>query len=137
MRSAEIEVETGGDFAVVDLTRRIEAFLREAGAVDGLVNVFVPHATAGVAVLETGSGTEADLQTTVAALLPRDDARWRHRHGSAGHGGDHVLPALVAPSVTVPVVGGRMALGTWQSVVLVDPNVDNRRRRVRLSLLEG
>ena len=135
MDTTTLTVETGGAFVVVDLTADVAAFLRGRG--DGLVNVFVPHATAGVAILETGSGTEPDLQTAVEALLPREEGRWRHRHGSPGHGGDHVLPAFVAPSVTVPVLEGRMALGTWQSVVLVDPNVDNPRRTVRLSFLAG
>lgn len=135
MDTTELELDTGDAFAVVDLTRAVERFVDGRG--DGLVNVFVPHATAGVALVETGSGTEADLQTAVEALLPREQGRWRHRHGSPGHGGDHVLPAFVSPSLTVPVVAGRMALGTWQSVVLVDPNVDNRRRRVRLSFVGG
>ena len=104
------------------------------GAGDGLLNVFVPHATAGVAVLEIGAGSDEDLLRVLGDLLPRDD-RWRHRHGTPGHGGDHVLPALVAPSVVVPVLDGRLALGTWQSVVLVDPNVDNPDRTVRLSFV--
>jgi secondary thiamine-phosphate synthase enzyme len=99
--------------------------------------VFVPHATAGVVVVETGAGSDQDLMTALDRLLPRDDARYRHRHGSAGHGADHVLPLLVAPSLTVPVVGGRLALGTWQSICLVDPNRDNEARTVRLSFLAG
>jgi secondary thiamine-phosphate synthase enzyme len=98
------------------------------------VSVFVPHATAGVAIIETGAGSDDDLLTLLDDLVPRDD-RWQHRHGSHGHGADHVLPALLAPSITVPVVGGRPALGTWQSVVLVDTNVDNAEREVRLSFL--
>ena len=102
----------------------------------GLVNVFVPHATAGVAVMETGSGAEPDLLAAVESLLPRDD-RWVHRHGSPGHGADHVLPAFVSPDVTLPLLGGRLQVGTWQSVVLVDPNRDNPRRSVRLSFLAG
>jgi len=69
-------------------------------------------------------------------LFPRDD-RWRHRHGSPGHGADHVLPAFISPSVTIPVLDGLMTLGTWQSVVLVDPNRDNPNRRVRLAFLAG
>jgi secondary thiamine-phosphate synthase enzyme len=101
-----------------------------------LLNVFVPHATAGLAILETGAGSDEDLLGAVNALLPTDD-RWRHRHGSPGHGRDHVLPAFVAPSLTIPVVGGQLQLGTWQSVCLVDTNVDNARRTVRLSFVEG
>src|SRR5690606_8462484 len=97
----------------------------------------VPHATAGVALFETGAGTEQDVETAVARLLPRDDSMWRHRHGSPGHGADHVLPVFVSPSLTLPVLGGRLALGTWQSVVLVDPNHDNTRRTVRLSFVGG
>ena len=135
MHTEEFELDTGGAFAVVDITDRVVAFVDGRG--DGLVHVFVPHATAGVALVETGSGTEADLQTAIARLLPRSDGGWRHRHGSTGHGADHVLPAFVAPSLAIPVLGGRPALGTWQSVVLVDPNVDNPRRRVRLSFLRG
>ena len=103
---------------------------------DGLLSVFVPHATAGVVVMELGAGSDIDLLAALDTLLPRDD-RWRHRHGSAGHGADHVLPLLIPPSVTVPVVGGRLALGTWQSIALVDPNRDNTSRSVRLSFLPG
>jgi secondary thiamine-phosphate synthase enzyme len=119
---------------VYDLTRECAAFIRDAA--DGLLNVFVPHATAGVAILETGAGSDDDLLAALDELLPRDD-RWRHRHGSPGHGRDHVLPAFIAPSITVPVLGGELQLGTWQSVCLVDTNVDNVRREVRLSLLSG
>jgi secondary thiamine-phosphate synthase enzyme len=133
MRSTEITVRTGSTL-VTDLTGRIERFCDGLG--DGLVNVFVPHATAGVAVMETGSGSEGDLADAVTRVLPREDV-YRHRHGSTGHGRDHVLPAFVAPSVTLPVLGGRPALGTWQSVVLVDSNVDNPERRVRLSFVAG
>ncbi|MCP2169627.1 secondary thiamine-phosphate synthase enzyme [Goodfellowiella coeruleoviolacea] len=121
---------------VYDLTAECERFLSDVGGSDGLLNVWVPHATAGLAVLETGAGSDDDLLTALRALLPKD-GRWRHRHGSPGHGRDHVLPALVAPSVTVPVLGGQMALGTWQSVCLVDTNVDNPVRRIRLSFLAG
>ncbi|QMU76042.1 YjbQ family protein [Streptacidiphilus sp. PB12-B1b] len=129
------ELTTGGREATVDITERCAAFLREvAPGGDGLLNVFVPHATAGVAVIETGAGSDDDLLAALRALLPADD-RWQHRHGSPGHGRDHVLPGLVAPHATLPVVGGRMALGTWQSVVLVDTNGDNPRRTVRLSFL--
>ncbi len=118
----------------MDLTPPIAEFCRPLG--HGLLSVFVPHATAGVALMETGSGSEADLEEALARLLPRDD-RWRHRHGGPGHGADHVLPVFVSPSLVVPVEGGRMQLGTWQSVVLVDLNDDNPRRRVRLSFLAG
>ena len=118
----------------VDLTDEVRAFC--AGHQDGLCNVFVPHATAGVAIIETGAGSDDDLVDTLENLLPRDD-RYRHSHGSPGHGADHVLPALIAPSVTVPVQGGKPLLGTWQSVVLVDLNRDNPRRSVRLSFISG
>ncbi len=133
MQSTEITVRTGRTL-VTDLTGHLERFCDGQG--DGLVNVFVPHATAGVAVLETGSGSEGDLADAVTRLLPLEDV-YRHRHGSTGHGRDHVLPAFVAPSVTLPVLDGRPALGTWQSVVLVDSNVDNPERSVRLSFLPG
>jgi secondary thiamine-phosphate synthase enzyme len=137
MQSRVIDVSTGSREAVHDLTRDCERFLREvAGQDDGLLHVWVPHATAGLAVIETGAGSEQDLLATLRQLLPPDD-RWQHRHGTAGHGRDHVLPALVPPYATVPVVGGRMALGTWQSIVLVDVNRDNPHRRVRLSFLPG
>jgi len=119
---------------LVDLTREVQTFC--AGHGDGLCNVFVPHATAGVAIFETGAGSEEDLIATLERLLPRDD-RYRHAHGSYGHGADHVLPAIVAPSVTVPVQAGRPLLGTWQSIVLVDLNSDNPRRSVRLSFVGG
>jgi secondary thiamine-phosphate synthase enzyme len=119
---------------IVDLTDEVRSFC--AGHRDGLCNVFVPHATAGVAIIETGAGSDDDLVDTLEHLLPRDD-RYRHAHGSPGHGADHVLPALVAPSVTVPVAGGKPLLGTWQSVVLVDLNRDNPRRSVRLSFING
>jgi secondary thiamine-phosphate synthase enzyme len=136
MHSTEIEVHTGREAAVHDLTREAEAFLGEIGAVDGLLHVWVPHATAGLAILETGAGSDEDLLAALDELLPRD-SRWRHRHGSPGHGRDHVLPALVPPYATIPVIGGVMALGTWQSVCLVDTNLDNPVRRVRFSLLAG
>ncbi|WP_171170566.1 secondary thiamine-phosphate synthase enzyme YjbQ [Streptomyces sp. I05A-00742] len=130
-----LAVTTGRTETVHDLTRDCEEFLREASSGrDGLLNVFVPHATAGVAILETGSGSDEDLLAALRDLLPADD-RWRHRHGSPGHGRDHVLPALVPPHATLPVVGGRLELGTWQSVCLVDTNVDNADRKVRLSFL--
>jgi secondary thiamine-phosphate synthase enzyme len=119
---------------IVDLTDKVREFC--AAHKDGLCSVFVPHATAGVAIIETGAGSDDDLVDTLDSLLPRDD-RYRHEHGSPGHGADHVLPALVAPSVTVPVQDGRPLLGTWQSVVLVDLNRDNPRRSVRLSFING
>ena len=119
----------------IDLTQEITGFVARAGR-DGLVNVFVPHATAGLAIVETGSGTEQDLEATVDRLLPRDD-RYVHSHGSPGHGADHVLPAFLAPSLTVPVIDGEMQLGTWQSIVLVDTNRDNTHRQVRFSFIVG
>lgn len=133
MDSTEIRLETGGR-QVVDLTDEVIRFCSGRG--DGLLSVFAPHATAGLALMETGSGSEADVAELLGRLFPRDD-RYRHRHGSPGHGGDHVLPVLVSPSLVLPVVGGRPTLGQWQSVVLVDPNEDNPRRTVRLSFLSG
>jgi secondary thiamine-phosphate synthase enzyme len=133
--STVLTITTGAEETVTDLTRECEAFLAEAaGGGDGLLNVFVPHATAGVAILETGAGSDDDLLVALRELLPAD-GRWRHRHGSPGHGRDHVLPAFVAPHATVPVIGGRPRLGTWQSICLVDTNRDNPRREVRLSFL--
>jgi secondary thiamine-phosphate synthase enzyme len=130
-----LNVSSGSSERVVDLTRDCEAFLREAAAGrDGLLNVFVPHATAGVAIIETGAGSDEDLLAALHTLLPADD-RWQHRHGSPGHGRDHVLPALVPPHATLPVVNGALQLGTWQSVCLVDTNRDNAERQVRLSFL--
>jgi secondary thiamine-phosphate synthase enzyme len=134
MQVQELRVETGGR-RVVDLTDRVRAFAADAGG-NGLLHVFAPHATAGVALMETGSGSEGDLEEALERLLPRDD-RYAHRHGTTGHGGDHLLPVFVAPSITIPVEDGRVVLGTWQSVVLIDPNRDNDVRRVRLSLLNG
>jgi secondary thiamine-phosphate synthase enzyme len=128
-------VETGAREQVRDITAECERFAQAARG-EGLLHVFVPHATAGVAILETGSGSDHDLLATLAALLPADD-RWRHAHGSRGHGRSHVLPALVPPYCTVPVLDGRLALGTWQSICLVDLNVDNHERTVRLSVLRG
>jgi secondary thiamine-phosphate synthase enzyme len=137
MLTRELTVETPDAPALVDLTDACARFLADVAAgTDGLLNVFVPHATAGVVVIELGAGSDADLLAALDRLLPRDE-RWRHAHGSPGHGADHVLPLLVAPSLTVPVVGGRMTLGTWQSVALLDPNRDNPRRMVRLSFLAG
>ncbi|MFJ8041906.1 YjbQ family protein [Kitasatospora sp. NPDC096147] len=129
------DVTTGSRETALDITDRCAAFLESvAPGRDGLLNVFVPHATAGIAVIETGAGSDQDLLAHLRDLLPADD-RWRHRHGSPGHGRDHVLPGLVAPHATLPVIGGQLALGVWQSVVLVDTNVDNPRRTVRLSFL--
>lgn len=136
MESTEVEIRTGSTEVVQDLSGEVERFLRSAGAGDGLLNVWVPHATAGLAVLETGAGSDDDLLAQLRELLPADN-RWRHRHGSPGHGRDHVLPALVPPYATIPVLGGQLALGTWQSVCLVDTNVDNPARRVRFSFLAG
>jgi secondary thiamine-phosphate synthase enzyme len=136
MERRELTIETGSREALVDLTRECERFLADIGSGDGLLTVFVPHATAGVVVMELGAGSDADLLGALDELLPRDD-RWRHRHGSPGHGADHVLPLLVPPSVTVPVVDGRMLLGTWQSIALLDPNRDNPRRSVQLTFLAG
>jgi secondary thiamine-phosphate synthase enzyme len=131
MDTIEISLENR-DRHVVDLTGDAARFCRPLG--DGLLSVFAPHATAGVALMELGSGSEGDLDEVLERLLPRDD-RYRHRHGSRGHGADHLLPVFVSPSLTIPVVGGRMALGTWQSLVLVDLNGDNPHRKVRLSFL--
>jgi secondary thiamine-phosphate synthase enzyme len=137
VRSTELVIQTGGRPDVHDLTDACATFAaRAAGGGDGLLSVFLPHATAGLAIMELGAGSEQDLLGALDDLLPRSE-RWRHRHGSPGHGADHVLPAFIAPSLTVPVLGGELALGTWQSIVLVDTNVDNRTRRVRLSFLPG
>ena len=133
--SDTFELHTGSHESAVDITDRCASFLhRAASGRDGLLNVFVPHATAGIAVIETGAGSDTDLLDRLRELLPADD-RWRHRHGSPGHGRDHVLPAFVAPHATLPVISGALALGTWQSVVLIDTNTDNPRRTVRLSFL--
>jgi secondary thiamine-phosphate synthase enzyme len=137
MQSRDVAIRTGGSRGLFDVTDACAAFVAEAAdGGDGLLTVFVPHATAGVVVMELHAGSEEDLFATLDRLLPRDD-RWRHRHGSPGHGADHVLPLLVPPSVSVPVLNGRLALGTWQSVALVDPNPDNDVRRVSLSFLPG
>jgi secondary thiamine-phosphate synthase enzyme len=135
--SQEVEVPTGSRRGLFDLTDACASFVAEhARGGDGLLSVFVPHATAGVVIMELGAGSDDDLMSTLDRLLPRDD-RWRHVHGSVGHGADHVLPLLAPPSLSVPVIGGRLALGTWQSIALLDPNADNARRRVRLSFLPG
>ena len=122
MDSTTVELRTGDDEVVLDLTDDCRDFVPGRG--DGLLNVFVPHATAGIAIIETGAGSDDDLLAALGDLLPADD-RWRHRHGSRGHGRSHVMPAIVPPHATVPVLGGRLALGTWQSICLVDLNVDN------------
>jgi secondary thiamine-phosphate synthase enzyme len=134
--SREIEIRTGSTEVVRDITGECRRFLGDVGAGDGLLHVWVPHATAGLAVIETGAGSDHDLLATLARLLPRD-ASWRHRHGSPGHGRDHVLPAVLPPYASIPVLDGEPALGTWQSVCLVDTNVDNPSRTVRLSFLAG
>ncbi|HEX2193813.1 MAG TPA: secondary thiamine-phosphate synthase enzyme YjbQ [Candidatus Limnocylindria bacterium] len=137
MQTREIDVDTGHARGLTDVTRECASFVAEAaGSGDGLLHVFVPHATAGLVVIELGSGSEADLMDALDSLLPRD-SRWRHAHGSPGHGADHVLPLLAPPSLVLPVIGGRIRLGTWQSVAVVDPNADNPRRRLRLSFLPG
>jgi secondary thiamine-phosphate synthase enzyme len=134
VKHAQLSVHTGSRRGLFDVTADCARFVSGAG--DGLLNVFVPHATAGVVIMELGSGSDADLMQSLDRLLPRDD-RWRHAHGSRGHGADHVLPILVPPSVTVPVVKGALQLGTWQSIALLDPNPDNENRKVLLSFVGG
>ncbi len=134
MKTTEITVRTGRRRGLFDLTDQCARFV--AGEGDGLLTVFVPHATAAIVVMELGAGSDEDLMATLDRLLPRDD-RWHHRHGSPGHGADHVLPLLAPPSVSVPVVRGQLALGTWQSIALLDPNVDHEVRTIRLSFLPG
>ena len=137
MRSLELEVRTGRDRGFTDLTPACARFAADAsGGGDGLLSVFVPHATAGLVVLELGAGSETDAMRALDRLLPRDD-RWSHRHGAPGHGADHVLPLLASPSLTVPVLAGQLMLGTWQSITLVDPNDGIATRHVRLSFLPG
>ena len=133
MKTTELSLDTTGR-RLMDLTRDVERFCSGEG--DGLVHVFAPHATAGIALFETGAGSEEDLEELLERLLPRDD-RYRHRHGSPGHGADHLVPAIVSPSLILPVIDGRVALGTWQHVVLVDLNDDNPRRTIRLSFVAG
>lgn len=133
MKSTEVPLDTGTRH-LVDVTGEVADFCRGEG--DGLVHVFAPHATAGLALMELGAGSEPDVEAMLERLLPRDD-RYTHAHGSPGHGADHVLPVLVSPSLVLPVIGGRLTLGTWQSVVLVDPNEDNPRRTLRLSFIAG
>jgi secondary thiamine-phosphate synthase enzyme len=134
MKTRTLSVRTGRQERVVDLTPDAVEFVTDLG--DGLLSVFVPHATAGLAILELGSGSDPDLLAALAELLPAD-GRWRHAHGSPGHGRSHVMPAFIPPTLTVPVLDGRLALGTWQSIALVDLNVDNPDRTVRLSFLTG
>ncbi|MFX0537135.1 secondary thiamine-phosphate synthase enzyme YjbQ [Ornithinimicrobium sp. Y1847] len=134
MRTTTLSIRTGSDEVVLDLTQDCAEFVRDLG--DGLLHVFVPHATAGIAIIETGAGSDDDLLAALGDLLPADD-RWRHAHGSPGHGRSHVMPALLPPYATIPVDGGRLALGTWQSICLVDLNVDNADRTVRLDFLGG
>jgi secondary thiamine-phosphate synthase enzyme len=135
MHTIELSLDTS-DRPFTDLTPAARGLCRDIGAVDGLLSVFAPHATAGVALFELGAGSEADVAEALSRLFPRDD-RWSHRHGSPGHGADHVFPVFVSPSMVLPVLGGAPALGTWQSIVLVDPNADNPQRKVRLSFLRG
>lgn len=134
MKTRVINVSTGRSRGVFDITAAAAEFVNGEG--DGMLNVFVPHATAGIAIIETGAGSDDDLMSIIDDLIPRVD-RYRHRHGSPGHGADHVMPGLVSPSTTVPVVAGSLALGTWQSILLVDPNADNSDRKVRFSFLGG
>src|SRR6478752_5998712 len=134
MDSRTIDLRTGRAETVLDITRHCAEYVDGRG--DGLLHVFVPHATAGIAILETGAGSDDDLLAALADLLPADD-RWRHAHGSRGHGRSHVMPALIPPYATVPVIGGALTLGTWQSIAMVDLNVDNPDRQVRLSFLGG
>jgi secondary thiamine-phosphate synthase enzyme len=137
MPTREVTVRTGTGTSIVDVTDACASFLADtADGGDGLLNLFLPHATAGLALIELGAGSESDLRATLDRVLPRD-ASWTHAHGSPGHGADHVLPAFVSPSLVIPVVGGRMALGTWQSVALVDTNRENPERRLRLTFLPG
>jgi secondary thiamine-phosphate synthase enzyme len=132
MRSEVITVRTGSSPVVRDITREAARFVESEG--DGLLHVFVPHATAGLAIIETGAGSDTDLLAAIDELLPAQD-KWRHRHGSTGHGRDHVVPAWIPPYASLPVIGGRIALGTWQSICLVDTNGDNATRTVRFSFL--
>jgi secondary thiamine-phosphate synthase enzyme len=134
MKSTELRIHTGSRRGVFDLTRECAEFV--AGEGDGLLNVFVAHATCGLVIMELGSGSESDLQEALDRLLPRED-RYRHQHGTQGHGADHVVPAFAPPSISVPVAGGRLGLGTWQSIGLLDTNVDNETRTVRLTLVPG
>jgi secondary thiamine-phosphate synthase enzyme len=135
VKTVELSIRTGLRRGVFDFTRGCAEFV--AGEGDGLLSVFVPHSTAGLVVIETGSGSDDDLVDVLDRLLPRDDRVYRHRHGSPGHGADHLVSIVASPSLTVPVIGGRLALGTWQSICLLDPNNDSGARTVRLSFLAG
>jgi secondary thiamine-phosphate synthase enzyme len=138
VKTRELTVRTGDGRGLFDLSATCASFAAEASdGGDGLLSVFVPHATAGLVIVEIGAGSDDDLMAALDRLLPRDDAAYRHRHGSPGHGADHVVPLLAGPSLTVPVLGGRLGLGTWQSICLLDPNPDNPSRTVRLSFLAG
>ncbi|MGZ6266768.1 MAG: secondary thiamine-phosphate synthase enzyme YjbQ [Candidatus Limnocylindrales bacterium] len=134
MKTAELSIQTGRRRGLYDLTAACEEFV--AGEGDGLLVVFVPHATAGIVVVELGAGSDADLMTVLDRLLPRDE-RWVHRHGAPGHGADHLVSMVAPPSLTVPVLSGRLTLGTWQSIALLDPNSDNSSRAVRLTFVAG
>ena len=134
METTTVSIHTGHQRRTVDITAHAAQFVHGRG--NGLLSVFLPHATAGLAIMETGAGSDTDLLEALDQILPRDD-RWRHQHGSPGHGADHVMPAIVSPSVTIPVEGGRLLLGTWQSIVLVDSNADNPERRIRFSWVPG
>jgi secondary thiamine-phosphate synthase enzyme len=134
MKTRRMKLETGNNRALVDLTHEVRSFVQDEG--DGLVNISIPHATAGLVLMELGSGSDEDLWERVDALLPRDQ-RYTHSHGSPGHGADHLLPAFISPTLTLPVIDGDVSLGTWQSIVLVDPNVDNPRREVLFAFLAG
>jgi secondary thiamine-phosphate synthase enzyme len=133
MKTTTLAIHTGTSRTVIDITHEAAAFVADLG--DGLLNVFVPHATAGIAIIETGAGSDDDLLGSIDRLLPSNDELYRHRHGSPGHGADHVLPAWISPSTNVPVVEGQLMLGTWQSIVLVDPNRDNPTRTIRFSFV--
>ena len=135
METKIIELETGRQVTTVDITSEVASFCEGRG--DGIVSIFLPHATAGLALFETGAGSETDVLESIDELWPAERGKWRHDHGSPGHGRDHVLPAFISPSLTIPVIDGRMQLGTWQSVVIVDTNIDNPSRTVRLSFLPG
>lgn len=134
METTEISLDTGRRKVTVDITSEVASFC--AGKGNGLLSIFVPHATAGIGIFETGAGSESDVMESIDRLLPADPSMWRHEHGTPGHGRDHVVPVFISPSVTIPVEKGRPVLGTWQSIVLIDTNVDNPSRRVRLSFLE-
>jgi secondary thiamine-phosphate synthase enzyme len=136
VQTEQIRIQTGSRERVHNITQDCRAFLDRIAAREGLLHIWVPHATAGLAMIETGAGSEADLLAALRELLPADD-RWRHRHGSPGHGRDHLLPALLPPYAMVPVLGGQLMLGTWQSICLVDTNIDNPLRTIRLSFLAG